>query len=312
MINLIRNENMKIYRRVRTWVMIAILILISGLVSYQMHRDAERQGDWHQSIQLQIQEGNEQVKQENLPEALHKEIEDDILLKQYALEHDIPPLERTMWGPVKSAMELIAFITIFTVIIAGDSVAGEFATGTVKLLLIRPASRSKILLSKYIAAFLFSLFSLAVLFGFSILLNGILYGPSDIGLPYLHLNAAGNVVEDSLMAHLLGGYLLNCVGLVMVVTLAFMISTVFRSSMLSVGLTLAIMFIVPQLTMILAGKYSWVKYTLFANTDLSMYFNGMPLIEGITLPFSIGVLVVHFVAFNVLSWIVFNKRDVAA
>lgn len=58
--------------------------------------------------------------------------------------------------------------TIFTALVAADSVAGEFTWGTIKLLLIRPWSRSKILLSKYISMVLFSLFStlLLIVFGY--------------------------------------------------------------------------------------------------------------------------------------------------
>ena len=63
-----------------------------------------------------------------------------------------------------TASGLIILVTLFTVIIAGDMVAGEFTRGTIKLLLIRPASRSKILLSKYVTTLLFAATLLVILF----------------------------------------------------------------------------------------------------------------------------------------------------
>src|SRR5690606_35934875 len=94
---------------------------------------------------------------------------------EYRLEHDIRPEHGTMWGGILGAAGLVYVVTLFTIIVAGDSLAGEFATGTIKLLLIRPANRTKILLSKYFASLLFGLLLLAVLFVVSVLANGVLY-----------------------------------------------------------------------------------------------------------------------------------------
>ena len=64
--------------------------------------------------------------------------------------------------------------------------------------------------------------------------------------------------------------------------------------------------------MLLAGKFEWAKYILFANTDLTVYFDGTPLVASMTLTFSIVILLVYFAIFHLLSFLVFAKRDVAA
>jgi ABC-2 type transport system permease protein len=92
-----------------------------------------------------------------------------------------------------------------------------------------------------------------------------------------------------------------------------MISTVFRSSSIAIGLSIGLSFIGTAIANFLSQhNYSWAKYYLFENTDLTQYLNGTPMIAGMTLQFSIGVLVIYFLIFNLLSWIVFNKRDVTA
>ena len=74
-------------------------------------------------------------------------------------------------------------------------------------------------------------------------------------------------------------YGLKLIELVMIVTLAFMISTVFRSASLAIGLSIFIMFAGQVITLLLM-RYTWGKYFLFANTDLTPYLKGQPLAEG--------------------------------
>lgn len=205
---------------------------------------------------------------------------------------------------------LSGLITIFTVIIAAEIVAGEFTWGTIKLLLIRPASRAKILLSKYIATVLFSLMLTAVLFVASYLVSGILLGFAA-GEPMPIEYASGVVQDMNTLGFVLGTYGYNFIDLVMIVTFSFMISSVFRSSGMAIGFSLFLMFTGTTLVMALS-RYEWVKYILFANMNLHQYVTGVPLVQGMTLGFSIAMLIVYFIGFNALSWLVFCRRDVSS
>jgi ABC-2 type transport system permease protein len=314
LLNLVQNENMKIYRRLRTWILLALLVVFCCLFSWLNHNmgASNLQGDeWKASMQRQIQDNQRQLEDANIPFVQKQALENGNKMNQYALDHNIPPVQNTLWGGVMGSAGLVQLITLFTVIIAGDMVAGEFTWGTIKLLLIRPASRTKILASKYAATLLFALVLLLVLFVSSIVINGIFYGFHDIGIPYLHINAGGLVQEGSLLLHVISTYALKLVELIMIVTLAFMISTVFRSASLAIGLSIFIMFAGQVITVFLM-RYSWGKYFLFANTDLTQYLDGRPFMEGMTMGFSITVLIAYFILFNLLSWGIFKKRDVAA
>jgi ABC-2 type transport system permease protein len=304
---------MKIYCRLRTWILLVLLIAFCFLVSALDHNlgAGQNTGGWKVTLQHQIQDNQRQLQEPELPKIVKNQLENDNKMNQYALDHNIPPVQNTLWGGVMSTSGLVQIITLFTVIIAGDMVAGEFTWGTIKLLLIRPASRAKILLSKYMATLLFALVLLLVLFLSAIVINGIFYGFKDIGIPYLHVDTGGMVHEGSLMLHVFNTFVLKLVELIMVVTLAFMISTVFRSSSLAIGISIFIMFAGKVITLMLT-RYSWGKYFLFANTDLTQYLDGQPLMEGMTMGFSITVLIVYFVVFNLLSWSIFKNRDIAA
>lgn len=312
MLNLIQNENMKIYRRLRTWILGLLLIAIVVMTAVFTHPgDTSDRKDWKAAAKDSIEHNTKELANPDLPEKFKQTMREQIALQQYALDHDMPPVQHTLWGGVQGAADLIQIVTLFTVIIAGDMVAGEFTWGTIKLLLIRPATRVKILFSKYAATLLFAAVLLVLLFISAVIVNGLLYGFQNLGLPHLKIGADGAVHESSMVLYVLTTYGYKLIQLIMIVTLAFMISTVFRSSSLAIGLSIFIMF-AGQIITVLLLRYSWGKYFLFANTDLTQYLEGRPMAEGMTMGFSIGVLIFYFLLFNLLSWEIFRRRDVAA
>ncbi len=313
LIHLIQNENMKIYRRIATLVMIGLLILLVIVVGViENYISSDQTSNWRSNIVAENQRMNQILQSQTfVPKAQKDQFDKQIAINNYRLEHDIPPIQsKTLWGFMNDTTNLISLITLFTIIIAAGSVAGEFSWGTIKLLLIRPVIRSKILLSKYLASILFAFILLVILFISSFLFGGLLFGFKNVNLPYLSFTN-GNVVETNMVFHIISLYGYSTINLVMMTTFAFMISTVFRSSSLAIGLAIFLMFTGEQIVVLLS-KYQWVKYLLFANTDLTQYIDGVPLVKGMTLQFSIIMLVLYFVAFNALSWITFNKRDIAA
>jgi ABC-2 type transport system permease protein len=316
MVNLIKNEWMKIFRRPGTYVMIAILLLATAMVGifskYQTSSTHTVEKNWAETLR----EENDALKKQMAQSHSKVEIQffkKEIAINDYRIQHNLPPKETKyhVWSFVKDASELIILAGLFTIIVAAGIVASEFNWGTIKLLLIRPINRTKILTSKYLTVLLFALFMLAVLFVFSTVLGAILFGLPDKAVPYLNYYN-GKVTEQNIVVHLLIYYGLNSIKMIMLVTMAFMISTVFRNSSLAIGLSLFLLFTGDQFTALLALKFSWAKYILFANTDLMQYIEGTPLVNGMTMPFSIIMLIIYFAIFQFFAFFVFKKRDVAS
>ncbi|MDB5052198.1 MAG: family transporter protein [Bacilli bacterium] len=263
MFNLILNENMKIYRRLRTWILIAILILI-------------------------------------------------VLAAFIIIYYASPkPINFNLWDGALLGEKLSIAALFVAIIIAADSVAGEFSGGTIKLLLIRPASRSKILLSKYISIVVFLVILLILLFVTSILLSGLFFGFKGAAEPFTYIGAGGVSHQISMVSHVFGAYAFESVELLLILTMAFMLSTVFRSSAIAISVSIVALFVGGIIGNIIM-PFSWAKYYLFLNTDLSVYMYDKAPIKGMTLSFSIIVLIIYFLIFNVLSWTIFKKRDVAS
>lgn len=317
-IALIRNENMKIYRRPRTWVMFLILVsvLILMTVLFQvLDKGGNEPVDWRQQSEQSIQQNKQSIADISGDlsigaEAYVKNMENSIKTNEYALEHNINPYEETMWSTMDTLAGMIGLVTLLTIIVAADMIAAEFSWGTIKLLLIRPATRTKILVNKYIATLLFSVVLLIVMFIVSFILGAITEGFSGITQVQLYVGSDGLVHERSMLVKVLQTYGFQIVSLIMYVTLAFMISSAFRSSTMAIAFSLGLM-LVGNTVVGLFSHYDWIKYVLFANIDLNQYFGGNPLRPDMSLGFSIAILAIYFIIFHLISWILFIKRDVA-
>jgi ABC-2 type transport system permease protein len=318
MMSLIQNEWIKVFRRPGTYVMIGLLVIMvsiaAAFMKYQ-HLDDQpsENARWKQTLQTENTALKKQMKQvEQSPINQDEYFKRTIAINEYRIKHNLSPNEAyTSWSFVNDVSQLIEFVGLFTITIAAGIVASEFSWGTIKLLLIRPISRAKILLSKYISVLLFGVFMLILLFGLSTAIGAILFGFPENTSPYLNY-FAGKVTEQPIWVHLIIFYLFKSINMVMLATMAFMISAVFRNNSLAIGLSLFLMFTGGQITSLLAMKYEWAKYILFANTDLTRYFEGTPVVAGMTLSFSITMLLLYFCLFLFFAYFVFKKRDIAA
>jgi ABC-2 type transport system permease protein len=314
LVNLVLNENMKIYRRVRTFILIGLMVIFVLFINIvEWHSNGKKaQGEgWRTELLKEKQQLSEILKRPKLDEEERRFNQQRIDMIDYHLKHNIRSTGGTIWYGINGSANLAIVITIFTIIIAGDSLAGEFSTGTIKLLLIRPANRVKILLSKYISLLMFGILLLLILFVVSVVVNGIIYGFGYMDLPLVRMTAEGQIVEKNMFLNLWKTYGLNSVSTVMYVTMAFMISAAFRSSAMAIGFSITALF-AGNILMEALQRFDWSKYLLFANTDLTQYLEGLPFREGMTLSFSIWVLAVYFLVFNLISWLIFTRRDVAA
>lgn len=316
MIKLIQNEWMKIRKRSSTWIMVVtLLIIVSLYAAFSVYQEGGIQvpdnENWIYGLQLENSTFQDELENTALSKDKKEYLQKQINMNNYRIDHDISTnTNYSVWSFLSDSTNLIILAGLFTIIIAGGIVANEFSWGTVKLLLIRPISRSKILLSKYITILLFNSIFLLVLFCYSFLLGVILFGMPENSYPYLDYKN-GSVVEVSMLFFTIKYFVFKSIPIFMLATMAFMISTVFRNSSLAIGVSLFLMFVGNTVTNILANWFEWSKYLLFANTDLTRYIDGVPLIEGMTLSFSVLILIIYYLVFMSISFLLFQKRDVS-
>jgi len=310
LIPFVRNEIMKIYKRKRTWVMIAIVLLyvLLQIVNLRTAGSGTASDNWRAQLE---QENVKLSKEAAKPGALKIEIikaEKHILLNQYNLDQNIPPTANGWSFAVDQVRNIIFAASLISVIIAGEIVAAEFVSGTIKLLLTRSASRTKIYLSKYIAAILFGLLLSAAGILVSILLGGFIFGFDGLADSFFYVKDQA-VREAPTLQALLAGYVLNIPFLLIAITLAFMISAAFRSTTFSIVISLLISLAGFVIAIAMDG-WAWTKYFVFSHTDLTPFLYGNPSVDGVSLGFSLVLIVLHIVVMHLISYPLFVKRDV--
>jgi ABC-2 type transport system permease protein len=313
-LKLVQNEWMKLFNRIGTYVMLSLLglgIILTGVIVY-FNQTEKTDLPSREVWEKELQEENKSLatqEEEAFNRYILSYVRNQQAINSYRTEKGISPYEETnVWKYMETNAALVQLIGVFVIIVGSSIVAHEFNKGTIKLLLVRSASRTQILAAKFITTLLFGLLLLAVLFVLSFIIGSVLFG---FGGTSAHITAVDGVaIERSRILFIGLSYLSSSVSMVMLSAMAFMISTIFRNETFAIAISVTLLFIGSMVTNILGVFTDWVKYSLFANTNLEVYFAGGPMIEGMTIQFSIVVLLVYFIVFLLLAFFFFRKRDV--
>lgn len=295
------------------YIILAVIVIGAAtiIVAFDDTDNVSDNGDWREALQTEneaLLKENEEVPEDEayIVDMNMHTIEEN----NFHLENDIEPIDYGAWHYTIENSGLLSLVSLLTIIIAAGIVANEFRWGTIKLLLIRPISRTKILISKYVSVLLFALLTLLFLLVINWITGAIFFGVEGANPEIVLNDNNGGFKAVSVISEVISGYGYGLVNLVMMTTFAFMISAVFRNSALAIGTAIFLMFAGNTIVTAFAER-PFAKYILFANTNLKQYADGNVWIEGMTLGFSITVLVVYYIIFIALAWIFFTKRDVA-
>ena len=205
------------------------------------------------------------------------------------------------------------FIIILIIIVAGTIISEEFNKGTIKLLLVRPYQRWKIVLAKFIACFITLLITIIVLFGIQFAISSILYGLDSLKTPAVIYNFnTGSVETMPIIAYLGITLLAKLPMLILTMLIAFMLGGVFNNSALGIIISL-LGFMSSDMINMMATEYqlSWMKFFVTPNWDLTPYlFGGIPQFTYTTFPFSVIMCLVYFVIMLGFTVYVFQKRNI--
>ena len=136
-----------------------------------------------------------------------------------------------------AAMALVmpVFLPVSVAVLAGDSVAGEAATGTLRYLLIRPVGRTRLLVAKLVALIAFVLFAIVAVLVTSYLTGVTLFGsePSaGVALPADVTSLSGvTITPAGLAMRMLGTVAYIVISMLSVAAIALFLSTVTESAL---------------------------------------------------------------------------------
>lgn len=269
----------------------------------------------YQQSQLEVNELSNKNNKSYEEEKAYQSAKEDAEKSRYAIEQgkDIYNTSdaREFLLNVFSKYELFIIITI--VLIAGAIVSDEFNKGTIKSLLVRPYSRTKILLAKFITVLITVLFIMVVTVILQFIIGGISFGFDSLSIPNVVYNfKTGKIMEVGILKSII------CTGLgklpiyVLLGTLAFALSTLFNNTAVAITITL-LGYMASSIVNQFAYYYDmeWLKFFVTPNWDFTQFFYGnLPLIKGMSIPLSIIICLVYFVIMIIPTFVVFNKRNI--
>ncbi|MBI0576997.1 ABC transporter permease [Neobacillus cucumis] len=322
---LIQNEMMKLIAKKRIVVIALIIGVLVILFTYAQYKQVQTQreklgtSDWRTILQQQIVDTTNRLSSSRISEEWKKQLQITLQQEQYYLDHDINPSAPGAPTFIRMFLEnsIDLFIPLMVMVIASDLVSSEHSLGSIKLLLTRPVKRWKILMSKYITLCLAVSLIIAITGILSYIISGLVFGYKGWGTPILtgfNVNESG-LNTSSVKILKLWQFLLMDFGLVWFVaivvgTLSFMLSVLIRSTAAGMGIMLATL-ISGAILNNMVSSWQSAKYFFMVNLRLTDYLRGMaPPIEGMTLSFSLMVLLIWWVAAIFVSFFVFMKKDV--
>jgi ABC-2 type transport system permease protein len=206
------------------------------------------------------------------------------------------------------------FVALFAVLIGGWIIAREFSAGTIRLLMIRPKTRTKIIMSKFLAVLVVVLAVYAAGSLLNIVSNGIVNGFADFGFP--NFTATGQV---GFLAYYLPKFLVCIITILIGYSTAFMLSTVTKNMAVAV-IVPAVVFIgsyIGMSALAYRSAVNWIAYTPIPYIQFSSFFtqwspvnsmiaNGVP----ISLTYGIIMMLAFSALFTFIAVWVFNKSDI--
>ncbi len=236
-------------------------------------------------------------------------------INKYILENNVNiNKQNDVRGILKSLFnEYGLFIIVMIIMIAGTIVSEEFNKGTIKLLLIKPYSRNKILLAKFITVFLMIAFFILAVVVMELLVGGIIFGYDSLSVPILVYDFTTQSLQSLNIFSYLGIEIMTQLPkLILLATLAFACSTLFTNSAVAIAIPLLGYMSADMINMLVVQfKVQFMKFFVSLNWNFEEYlFGNLPKMEGMTVGFSIVICMLYFVAMLIPTFIVFKKKNI--
>jgi ABC-2 type transport system permease protein len=216
---------------------------------------------------------------------------------------------------------LLIQVPLLVALVAGDIIAGEANMGTLRLLVTRPVSRTKLMLVKFGASVIYTFLLLVWMAILALFLSMLLFGTNDM------LIARNNVMEQIQRADVFWRYIAAfgyaTVALSTVAALAFLLSVFAENSIGPIVSTISIVIVLTILSEMRIPLYdNTLKPWLFTSHMLAWkgFFYSQSNGEGAAIPGtvenlpailrSLGILLAYIAGFVTAAIWAFRKRDI--
>jgi ABC-2 type transport system permease protein len=324
-LSLVHNETLKLMRRRRPHLVLAVLVAFLAVGTWAQQRALEASraeaggADWRAQAEARIDALERGAQRRRVFASFTRFQRFEAARLRYHVERGIDPARQT--GPLFSrAFALLASTLLFPLLVtvlAADIVTAERSAGTIKMLLTRPVARWKVLASKVIVTVLFASLLVAAAAVLSWAIGGVAFGWRGGDAPvFTGFRSTVDGIDTSgvrmapLWVDALACYGLAWLGAIAVGAMAVTFSVLFRSSVGAMGTLLAIL-VAGSLLGSLTSDWTPAKWLLPTNLTLPQLYAGLPPpVQGMTVAHAAAVLGGWTVAALAVAFAVFVRRDV--
>ena len=216
---------------------------------------------------------------------------------------------------------LLIHVPILVALVSGDIIAGEANMGTLRLLLTKPISRTRIMLTKFLACVIYTILLLIWMALLSLLLSVILFGTND--LVVAKEVELLQIEKLDVLWRYMAAFGFAAIALIVVAALAFLLSTISENSIGPIVATVSIIIIFTIMSEMRIPIYdNTVKPYLFTTHMLGWkgFFYIKADADGQTIRGSIenlpsimrslGILIGYIVLFVSAAIFIFRRKDI--
>jgi ABC-2 type transport system permease protein len=205
---------------------------------------------------------------------------------------------------------LIVHIPLLVALVTGDLISGEAAMGTIRMLATKPISRTKIVLSKFIAGAIYTLFLTILLGILALFVSRQLFGTGD--LIVLNSDALVILQEADILWRYGLGFCVAFLSLLTVSTLSITLSAFAENSIGPIVSTMSIIILFTIIGSLDVTVFDQIKPYLFTTHMASWRSFFEDPVPFSAIRQSIIVLLTHNIVLVAIAVYKFNKKDITS
>lgn len=215
---------------------------------------------------------------------------------------------------------LLIHVPLLIALVGGDMIAGEANMGTLRLLISKPISRSTLLVSKFMAATIYTLLLLIWMAILSLFLSLLIFGSGD--LMVFQSQVIIQIPGSDVFWRYLAAFGFAAIAMTTVAALSFFLSLFAENSIGPIVAAMSIVIVFTILTTMDLPLFLTIKPYLFTSHMLGWkgFFDIQATAGNSAVPGSIqnlpgilrsaSILVVHVIIFVTAAVVIFRKKDV--
>lgn len=203
---------------------------------------------------------------------------------------------------------LLVHVPLLVALVAGDMIAGEANMGTLRLLITKPVSRTSLLISKFLAAAVYSVLLLTFMAVLGLLFSMMIFGTGDLVI--LKSDKLLIIDHADILWRYFAAYGFAVLSMITVAALSFLFSVFAENSIGPIIAAMSVIIVFTILTTMDIPLFNHIKPFLFTNHMLNWKgFFDRP-VDGREVLKSALVLLGHIVFFVSLTIYIFRRKDI--